>query len=77
VAFVAATISLGVCLGLKLSHKRGLQLDLLNLARAQDRNDIPKDVVSEVFDAIEHEDRPVAGDWILIYGGKLAEMKKA
>jgi hypothetical protein len=33
VAFVAATISLGVCLGTNLSHKRGLQLDLLNLAQ--------------------------------------------
>ncbi|KAH6145459.1 hypothetical protein HBI64_000830 [Parastagonospora nodorum] len=68
VAFVAATISLGVCLGMTMSHKKGLQMDLLNLARAQGRDDTPEDIVKEVFDGIEPQDRPVAGDWILIYG---------
>lgn len=71
VAFVAAAISLGVCLGLNVSHKRNLQLDLLNLARAQGRKDMPEDIVGEVFDALDARSRPVAGDWILIYGGEV------
>jgi hypothetical protein len=70
VAFVAAAISLGICLGLTLSHKRHLQLGLLNLARAQGREDMPEDIVGEVCYSLDK--RPVAGDWILIYGGKLA-----
>jgi len=76
VAFVAATISLGVCLGMTMSHRKGLQMDLLNLARAQGRDSMPEDIVEEVFDALEPHDHPVAGDWILIYGGQfLATLK--
>jgi hypothetical protein len=71
VAYVAATISLGVCLGLMLSHNINFQLDLLDLARAQDRKNMPEDIVEEVFDALDARSRPVAGDWILIYGGKM------
>jgi NADPH:quinone reductase-like Zn-dependent oxidoreductase len=71
VAFVAAAISLGVCLGLILSHKRNSHLDLLSLARVQGRKDMPEDIVGEVFDALDAQNRPVAGDWILIYGGKV------
>jgi len=70
VAFVAAALSLGVCLGITLYHKRGLNVDLLNLARAQDREVVPVDVVGEVFDALDARDRAVAGDWVLIYGGE-------
>jgi NADPH:quinone reductase-like Zn-dependent oxidoreductase len=69
VAFVAAALSLGVCLGMTLYHKRGLNVDLLNLARAQDRVEVPEDVADEVFDALGTRDRAVAGDWVLIYGG--------
>lgn len=71
VAFVAAALSLGLCLGMTLYHKRGLYLDLLSLARAQDRDEVPHDVAEEVFDALSMRDRAVAGDWVLIYGGKI------
>jgi hypothetical protein len=37
----------------------------------QGRKDIPEDIVGEVFDALDAQNRPVAGDWILIYGGKV------
>jgi hypothetical protein len=70
VVFVAAAIGLGVGLGLMLPHKRHLQLDLLSLTRAQGREDTREDIVGEVFDSIN--ERPVAGDWVLIYGDKLA-----
>jgi hypothetical protein len=54
-----------------LSHNRNFQLDLLNSARAQGRKNMPEDIVGEVFDALDAQSRPVAGDWILIYGGKI------
>jgi NADPH:quinone reductase-like Zn-dependent oxidoreductase len=69
VAFVAAALSWGVCLGMTLYHRRGLNLDLLNLARAQDRDQVPEDIAYEVFDALSTRDQAIAGDWVLIYGG--------
>ncbi|KAF2112748.1 chaperonin 10-like protein [Lophiotrema nucula] len=69
VAFVAATIALGICLGLTFPKAKSSQpLDLLHLARRQGDDEIPEDVYEEVFNAISLWNRPHTGDWILIYG---------
>ncbi|KAH7115059.1 chaperonin 10-like protein [Dendryphion nanum] len=69
VAFVAAVIGLGICLGLTFpGPNKPKPLDLLELARSQDRSDVPEDAIDEVFNAISLWNRPNTGDWILIYG---------
>jgi NADPH:quinone reductase-like Zn-dependent oxidoreductase len=70
VAFVAATIGLGICLGLTFpGTKKPQALDLLEIARSQDESEVPEDAFDEVFKAISLWNRPNTGDWILIYGG--------
>lgn len=73
VAFVAATIALGVSIGL-VFPKAGNEspLNLLEVAQSQNRNDVPEDVIDEVFNAIDLWNRPQNGDWIMIYGGNIA-----
>lgn len=64
VAFVAAALALGVCLGLKLPKGPDLRSIVRNLAL----QDIPADAVPECM-AIEEHERPQTGDWIVIWGG--------
>lgn len=69
VAYVAAAIALGVCLGLPLPAIGGFKgPDILDLVRKTPLGRLPRDVVPECI-AIEEKDRPVAGDWIVIWGG--------
>ncbi|KAF2792817.1 GroES-like protein [Melanomma pulvis-pyrius CBS 109.77] len=69
VAFVAASIGLGICLGLTFPvPKQPQPLDLLEISRSQGKDNIPEDIFDEVFNAISLWNRPSAGDWILIYG---------
>lgn len=71
VAFVAAVLALGVCIGLVFPGTSSAPtLNLLEAARSQDENGVPEDVADEVFDAIDPWNRPHSGDWIMIYGGK-------
>lgn len=70
VAFVAATIGLGICLGLTFPGANEPEaLNLLETARLQNEDEVPEDTFDEVFNAISLWNRPNAGDWILIYGG--------
>lgn len=77
VAFAAAILSLGICLGLRfpLIHKDSeldllCELDLLLLARCQPKISVPEDVREEVFWSITSGERASKGDWIIIMGGK-------
>lgn len=74
VAFVAASIALGVCLGVDFlsleSKSRGL--DLLQIVRSLDRNSLPEDIRAECFDGIKVQERAKKGDWIAIWGGEIA-----
>jgi hypothetical protein len=71
VAFVAASIALGVSLGLVFpGGKTPASIDLLSIARKQRGEEVPEDVVDEVFGSRTASSRPQPGDWILIMGGK-------
>lgn len=73
VAFVAALLALGICLGVDYATITGASQgpDLLSLLLNLDRDGIPEDVREECFDAIRHEERPQKGDWLAIWGGKI------
>ncbi|KAK4497847.1 hypothetical protein PRZ48_010502 [Zasmidium cellare] len=69
VAYVAAALALGVCLGLRLPTIGDLEgPDILELVRRTPLGRLPRDVVPECI-AIEEKERPSAGDWIVIWGG--------
>jgi hypothetical protein len=71
VAFVASALGLGICLGLTFPTALASKpLDLLDVSRSQAREVFPEDVVDEVFGGIDAWNRPHAGEWILIYGGR-------
>lgn len=77
VGFIAASMSLGVCLGLEFpSFTSYAPLALLDLARQQEPDEVPNDVREEVFDALSDSEKPKAGDWILMYGGKFLDPKE-
>ncbi|KAF2762260.1 GroES-like protein [Pseudovirgaria hyperparasitica] len=67
VAFVAAALALGVCLGVNFAGPV-TERSLLKTAQNQDPETLPKDVRDEVLNAISPSHTPYAGDWILIYG---------
>lgn len=71
VAFIAAVLALGVCLGADFSELdgavRGPNLKTI-LANHADR--IPKDVKEESLAEISPSERPRRGDWIVIWGGE-------
>ncbi|KAF2095397.1 GroES-like protein [Rhizodiscina lignyota] len=69
VAFVTATLSLGVCLGQKFFMKKsGKELDLCLLAQTQQEHEVPEDVRDVVFNGIPTAERAQIGDWLLIMG---------
>ena len=68
VAFVAAVLSLGVCMGVDFSHVLDGP-DLLGLLREIDPDTIPLDVRQECLEGIPNYERAVAGDWLAIWGG--------
>ena len=72
VAFVSAFLSLGVSLGFDFSKvKRGpIGPDLLKVLAGVDREAVPEDVREETFLGISEDERPQAGDWFAIWGGK-------
>ena len=71
VAFVAAALALGVCLGVDFSLIGGLAQgpDLLSLVRSLSLEDLPRDISNECLEGIERNESPQAGDWIAIWGG--------
>jgi NADPH:quinone reductase-like Zn-dependent oxidoreductase len=72
VAFVAAALALGICMGIDFrvvdDGPRGP--DLLHGIRCLSRDAIPKDIERECFDGIGENERAKEGDWIAIWGGK-------
>jgi NADPH:quinone reductase-like Zn-dependent oxidoreductase len=72
VAFVAASMSLGICLGLDFPpFSKHPPLSLLSLAQQQEQDQIPPDVFDEIFHGISPDAKPQAGEWVLIYGGRI------
>jgi NADPH:quinone reductase-like Zn-dependent oxidoreductase len=74
VAFVAAALALGVCLGIDFvpqgSGPRGP--DLLQMVRSFAPESLPKDIRAECFDKLNENERAKSGDWIVIWGGECA-----
>lgn len=72
VAFVAAALALGICMGMdfgrRTSGPRGPSL--LRNVQSVDRDALPKDIQQECFDSIKESEGAKAGDWIAIWGGK-------
>ncbi|PTB75014.1 hypothetical protein M440DRAFT_1402580, partial [Trichoderma longibrachiatum ATCC 18648] len=68
VAFVAAGIALGVCLGLTFTKgPKKREFNLLENARMYPE-DVPDDIADEVFDAMAPCYQAQPGEWLLIYG---------
>jgi hypothetical protein len=73
VAFVAAALTLGVCFGCDFSN---LSADipagpnLKEILRSVPAEQIPKDVRGESLESIADDERPAAGEWLSIWGGK-------
>ncbi|KAJ8110252.1 hypothetical protein ONZ43_g5920 [Nemania bipapillata] len=67
VAFVAAALSLGVCMGLSFQNIEDGP-DLLKLVRRLDRNLLSEDIRSDCFDMLDITQRAGPGDWIAIWG---------
>ena len=72
VAFVSAILALSISLGFDFTTVKGGPPgpDLLQTARAIDREVIPDDVRDEVYSGITDEERPAPGDWFAIWGGE-------
>ncbi|KAL2867368.1 zinc-binding alcohol dehydrogenase family protein [Aspergillus lucknowensis] len=69
VAFVAATLALGVSFGLDFGTVSGCPgPNLPDILRTVDVNTIPPDVRDECFASREEIERPKPGDWIAIWG---------
>ncbi|TQN67403.1 Trans-enoyl reductase [Colletotrichum shisoi] len=70
VAFVAAVLSLGVCMGVDFSSVPGAPgPDLLTLLRGVDPESLPRDIRDECLAGIREHERAVAGDWVVVWGG--------
>lgn len=76
VAFTAAALALGVCLGVDFSPETSPAaassggFDFLHLLRSRTRPAaIPLDVRAECLDGIRERERARPGDWVAIWGG--------
>lgn len=69
VAFVAASLALGICMGVDFSNVLDGP-DLLKLVKEVDPEAIPEDVRAESLNGIAEHDRAKAGDWLAVWGGK-------
>ncbi|KAJ9606723.1 hypothetical protein H2200_008732 [Cladophialophora chaetospira] len=68
VAFVAAAVCLGICVGLDFSKFAGGP-DLLSIIRQIDPEQIPEDVRPECLNGIDKAEQAKQGDWLAIWGG--------
>lgn len=71
VAFVAASLALGICMGVNFNDVTNGP-DLLKLAKAADPDSIPEDVRAETLRGIPEHERARPGDWIAVWGGERA-----
>ncbi|PQE03591.1 oxidoreductase zinc-binding dehydrogenase family protein [Rutstroemia sp. NJR-2017a BVV2] len=71
VAFVAAALGLGICLGLNFESCNGTVRgpDIFRTVRSMSQNSLPQDIRSECFESIREDERIKVGDWIAIWGG--------
>ncbi|KAF2765583.1 GroES-like protein [Teratosphaeria nubilosa] len=70
VAYVAAALALGVCVGLRLPDLSALRgPDLYHLVRRVSPSQLPEDIRTECLSSIEAHERPEHGDWVVIWGG--------
>ena len=71
VAFAAAALGLGICIGMDFMSLTGGPRgpDLLRTVRSLPRDALPADIRGECFDGISEDERAKAGDWIAIWGG--------
>ncbi|KAL7793869.1 GroES-like protein [Trichoderma ceciliae] len=68
VAYVAAGLSLGVCLGVTFTKgPKKREFNLLENARRYPE-DVPDDILDEVFDALAPCYQAQPGEWLLVYG---------
>jgi NADPH:quinone reductase-like Zn-dependent oxidoreductase len=72
VAFVAALLILGACLGVDFSQSGPVGPNLREILRGINVEAIPEDVRDECLNGISDWERPQKGDWIVIWGGKLS-----
>lgn len=72
VAYVAASLGLGICLGLDFKSPSGKPPgpDLLKTIRSLPEDALPQDIRKECFEGIRENERAKPGDWIAIWGGK-------
>ncbi|KHE83127.1 hypothetical protein GE21DRAFT_10769 [Neurospora crassa] len=69
VAFVAAALSLGVCMGVNFSSILSGP-DLFSLLRSSvSQESLAEDIRSECLDGIRSHERAKAGDWVAVWGG--------
>lgn len=66
-AYVAATLALGVCLGLRFPALTGN--DLCDILQSLPPDSFSADVRSECQESIDEHERPCTGDWVAIWGG--------
>lgn len=68
VAFVAAAMALGVCMGVDFSNVADGP-DLFSLVRRVVPSALADDIRGECLDGIQNHDRALAGDWLTVWGG--------
>lgn len=68
VAFVAAALALGVCMGVDFSSVADGP-DLFSLVRNVPPSALADDIRGECLDGIQNHDRALAGDWLAVWGG--------
>ncbi len=71
VAFVAAALSLGICMGLDFQDIADGP-DLLELVRGLKQDSLPADIRQECFNGLDIAERAGTGDWIAIWGGMIS-----
>ena len=69
VAFITASLALGVCMGVDFSQIQDGP-NLLKLVRNSDAGELPDDVRDECINGINEHERANSGDWLAIWGGK-------
>lgn len=79
VAFVSAFLALGISLGFDFSTVGNGPSgpDLHEVIKTVDRETVPEDVRDETFYGIEHDERPRAGEWFVIWGGRSTHIHDA